>query len=204
MLVKNNQNKQDILKKIEEYNRNGRRTIAIFCDAYYPAVDGVIKAFENQAQILSKSNNVIVCVPMHKNSIENDREYLVIGVKSYYIKSLGYDCGVPNLDRFFNSVIKKARIDIIHFHSPFGLGAYAVKLSKKRKVASIGTFHSLYKINFFRSTKSKFISNVLTYIIMKVFDKSTLVLTMNEFSSKVLRDYGYHGNCSKCNGFCYK
>ena len=39
-------NKQ-ILERIEEYNQNGKRTIAIFCDAYYPAVDGVIKVFEN-------------------------------------------------------------------------------------------------------------------------------------------------------------
>ena len=104
-----------ILSIIEEYNNNGKRTIAIFCDAYYPAVDGVIKVFENQAMLLSKNNNVIVCVPKHKNKLyEDDRPYLVLGSGSIPASSVGYDYALPAFDTFFNKAINKARIDVVH------------------------------------------------------------------------------------------
>ena len=186
---------EKILKKIDEYNNNGKRTIAIFCDAWYPAVDGVIKVFENHAKHLSKENNVVMCVPKHgKKTVENDRDYLVIGVNSLDVSGkVGYDCAFPNLDDFFNKVMKKVRIDLIHFHSPFLMGAYAVSLAKKKKVPVIGTFHTMYKDEFYRNTKSNSISQILTSIIVKVFSKSNLILTMNDFSANILREYGYKG-----------
>lgn len=183
-----------ILSTIEEYNNNGKRTIAIFCDAYYPAVDGVIKVFENQAMLLSKNNNVIVCVPKHKNKIDDDRPYLVLGCSSISVSSVGYDCAFPNLDDFFNKAIKKARIDIIHLHSPFALGNYAVTLAKKRKIPVIGTFHSEYKQDFYKATKNKSIAQVLTNVIVSVFNKCDLVLTMNNYAASIIKSYGYKGD----------
>jgi len=183
-----------ILKTIEEYNNNGKRTIVIISDAYYPAVDGVIKVFENQANILKQKNNVVLCVPKHKNKVYSDCDYLVIGVNSIPASTVGYDCAFPNLDAFFNKAMRKLRIDIIHFHSPFGLGSYAVNLAKRKKVPVIGTFHSLYKQDFYRVTKNNYLSQLLTNIIISPFNKSTLVTTMNNFAANELRNYGYKGD----------
>ena len=184
---------EKILKIIENYNNNNKKTIAIFCDAYYPAVDGVIKVFENHAKLLSAKNNVIVCVPKHKSRVDNKRNYLVIGTASMPVSSVGYDLGFPNNDTFFNKAMKKARIDIIHLHSPFSLGNYAVSLAKKKHIPVIGTFHSLYKQDFYKATKNKAISKILTNIIISVFNKCNIVTTMNNFAAEKLRDYGYTG-----------
>jgi len=176
-----------ILEIIEEYNNNGKRTIAIFCDAYYPAVDGVIKVFENQAMLLSKNNNVIVCVPKHKNKIDDDRPYLVLGCGSIEISSVGYDYGLPAFDNFFNKAIRKARIDLVHFHSPFTMGTFATALAKKRKIPCIGTFHSEYKKDFYKATKNNALTSLLTSIIIGVFNKCDLVLTMNPYAASTIR-----------------
>ena len=190
----NNEN-NNILNKINEFNNNGKRTIAIFCDAWYPAVDGVIKTFENHARILAKDNNVLVCVPKHKNkTYETNRDFLVIGTNSLNVsKSVGYDCGVPAFDEFFTKVMKVAKIDIIHIHSPFFMGSYAINIAKKKKIPVIGTFHTSYKDEFYRNTKSSLISQILTNIIVKVFSKTNLILTMNNYAANTLREYGYKG-----------
>lgn len=186
-------NKQ-ILERIEEYNKNGKRTIAIFCDAYYPAVDGVIKVFENQAMLLSRNNNVIVCVPKHKNELDDDRPYLVLGCGSIEIASVGYDYGLPAFDSFFNKAITKARIDIVHLHSPFTLGTFAVNLAKRKRIPCIGTFHSEYKKDFYKATKNKAVSQLLTSIVVGVFNKCDMMLTMNPYAANLLKEYGYKGD----------
>lgn len=182
-----------ILNTIEEYNNNGKKTIAIFCDAYYPAVDGVIKVFENQAMLLSKNNNVIVCVPKHKNKLDDNRPYLVLGCNSISVSKIGYDYGFPNFDDFFNKALKKARIDIIHLHSPFALGSFAVNLAKKKKIPVIGTFHSEYRKDFYQATKNKSITKLLLNIIMNVYNRCDLVTTMNPYAESLIKDYGYKG-----------
>ena len=183
-----------VLEKIEEYNNNGKRTIAIFCDAYYPVVDGVIKVFENQAMLLSKNNNVIVCVPKHKNKLhEDDRPYLVLGSGSIQVSSVGYDYALPAFDAFFNKAINKARIDIVHLHSPFTMGSFATTLAKKRKIPCIGTFHSEYKTDFYKATKNKSLTQLLVNGVASIFNKCDIVCTMNPYAASVLKDYGYKG-----------
>ena len=184
-----------ILKTIDEYNKNGKRTIAIFCDAYYPAVDGVIKVLENHATYLAKNNNIILCVPKHKNKLydESKNKYLVIGINALSVSSVGYDLALPSADKNFKNIINKARIDIVHLHSPFSLGAFAVNFAKKKKIPVIGTFHSLYKQDFYKATNNKALAVMLTNIIMNVFNKCNLVLTMNPYAEKMLREYGYKG-----------
>ena len=185
---------EQIAATIEEYNNNGKKTIAIFTDAYYPAVDGVIKVLENQAALLAQNNNVILCVPKHKNKLHTKHcNYLVIGVASISASTVGYDLAVPAADAIFNKLIKKARIDIVHYHSPFTMGAFATTLAKKRKVPVIGTFHSLYKQDFYKAVKNTAISQILTSIIINPFNKSTFVTTMNSYAATQLREYGYKG-----------
>jgi len=97
------------------------------------------------------------------------------------------------VDSLLNKYLKKARIDIIHLHSPFSLGNFAVNLAKKKKIPVIGTFHSLYKQDFYKATKNDSIAKMLTNVIMNVYNKCNLVLTMNSFAAEKIREYGYKG-----------
>jgi len=189
--------KNYIEKTIEEYNNNGKKTIAYMCDTYYPIVDGVIKVMENYAIRQSKKYNVVLVVPKHKNKeIVPHKDYLVIGVSGMYFKFVNYDLAFPKLDCFIKKTLKKLRIDIIHNHSPFNVGSFAAKVAKKRKIPFVMTMHSQYKTDFLKYTKNKFLANILTRRICRVFNKATEVWTMHSKVADALKSYGYKGTFS--------
>lgn len=181
------------LQKFEEFNNNGKLTVAIFCDTFFPIVDGVINVLDNYAKRLVKMCNVVVFVPEHKGKTVK-KEYLVYGIKSLYFKFVNYDLAFPELDTDFKKVIKHLRIDIIHSHSPFFVGQFAVKLAKKLKIPLVSTFHSQYKQDFYKNTKSESLTKMLLSGIMKVFNSSTEVWTMHQKSLETLISYGFKGS----------
>jgi len=182
-----------ILEKIQEFNNNGKITVAIFCDTYYPIIDGVINVLNNHAKHLNKMCNVVVFVPKHNYKTHESKDYLVVGVCSLYFKFVNYDLAFPKLDASLNKYIKKLRIDLIHSHTPFTMGEYASFIAKKRKIPIIGTFHSQYKKDFYKATKNNGITSLLMSMIMKVFNSYTETWTMHKSSLQTLIDYGYKG-----------
>lgn len=182
------------LEKFKEFNNNGKMTVAIFCDTFFPIVDGVISVMDNYAKRLDKKCNIVMVVPEHKGKTYK-KDYLVIGIKSLFLKFVNYDLAFPSLDFDLSTLLAKLRIDIIHLHSPFFVGFYAVALAKRRKIPIITTFHSQYKQDFYKNTNSKSLSEMLTKTIMtKVFNKSTEVWTMHDASRNTLIDYGFKGS----------
>lgn len=182
--------KEYISKTIEEYNTNGKKTIVYFCDTFYPLVDGVIKVLDNYASLLCDKYNIVVIVPKHKNIVVK-KQYLVIGVSSLYFKFVNYDLAFPEMDGYLSTVIKKLKIDLVHAHSPFNMGAYAAKVAKKKKVPFIITMHSQFKYDFMKHTKSEAMTNYLLKQILKVFNKADEVWTMHSKTAEVLKSYGF-------------
>ena len=185
--------KKYILEKIEEYNTNGKKTIAYFCDTFYPIIDGVIKVLDNYAKLLKDKYNIVVIAPKHKGMVSK-QDYLVIGVKSLYFKFVGYDLSFPGCDNFVKKALRLLKIDIVHAHSPFTIGKLAAKTAKKKNTPFIMTMHSQYKQDFYKHTKSKLLTKILTDNIVKVFSKSDEVWTMNNKTAETLQGYGYKGN----------
>lgn len=182
--------KDFIMKKIEEFNNNDKKTIVYFCDTFYPIIDGVIKVMDNYASRLCEKYNMVVVVPKHKKIVVK-KDYLVIGVNSLYFKFLNYDLAFPNLDCFVNKALKKLNIDLIHSHSPFAMGSFAAKIAKKKKIPLVMTMHSQFKPDFEKHTKSKVLTNFMLRNICRVFGKSNEIWTMHEKSKQALQSYGY-------------
>ncbi len=190
--LQNKKYRDYIMNKIEEFNNNGKHTIVYFCDTFYPIIDGVIKVLDNYASLLNDRYNIVVIVPKHKNIVIK-KNYLVIGVSSLYFKFVNYDLAFPEVDAFLAQAMKKLRIDVVHSHSPFNMGAYAAKLAKKKKVPFVMTMHSQFKKDFMKYTNSEAMTNYMLKQIVKVFNKSQEVWTMNEQTKGVLESYGYKG-----------
>lgn len=190
-LLSGEQEYKDIYFTIDKFNSNGKKTIVYFNDSYYPVVDGVVKVMDNYAMLLKEKYNVVVCAPKHKGTCYVNNNYLVLYCDSLFIKAQGYDIGFPQVDPIFQKYLSLLKIDLIHVHSPFNMGMYGVSLARKRKIPCFTTFHSQFKQNFYNIFKNELIANWITNIILNVYNKSTLVLTMNTFSSGILAEYGY-------------
>ena len=171
--------------------------IGLFIDTFYPMVDGVIQVVDQYAKRLNKFCDVTVFTTKpRKGKVDNiDHPYKVERCKIMPVPGQDYDMAFPNLDKNFKKALKEADLDIVHIHSPFAVGKVGVKYAKKHKIPVIATLHSQYKQDFQRATKSKFLSNIATSIIMKKFNACDRCFAVNskiadvyfeEYKAKVL------------------
>lgn len=165
--------------------------IGLFIDSWFPMVDGVINVVDNYAKRLNKLANVTVFAPKARGEYDpSGLSYNLVQCKSAKVFFLDYDLPLPQFDKNFKKVLKNAQLDIIHVHSPFTIGKSAVKYGKKHNIPIISTMHSQFEQDFFKATKSKCLTKLCLKVIMSVFNKSDLCLTMNPACVQLLKRYG--------------
>jgi glycosyltransferase involved in cell wall biosynthesis len=167
-------------------------TIGLFNDSFPPMVDGVGMVVDNYARRLSKIANVYVIVPKYKEYFDDSTlPYKVIRCRSIKVPFIDYSLPIPRFDRKLKKKIKNIKFDIIHIHSPFTIGKLGIRIGKKLNIPIIGTMHSQYKQDFIRAVKNKFIANILTWKIVRVFNKCTKCFAVNSGMAKLYyEDYG--------------
>lgn len=163
-------------------------------DSYYPAVDGVINAVKNYSKELNKIASCKLAVPKASKKAQyvDSEEFDV-----YRCHSMGapenYRNAFPTLDWDFLELIEKEQVDIMHVHSPFSMGYFAVDVAREKNVPLVATLHTRYFDDFMRVTKSKILSKVALSYIMHVYKNADSVWTVSDAAKSVLREYGYKG-----------
>lgn len=165
--------------------------IGLFIDTFYPMVDGVIMVVDNYARNLSKFANVTVFAPSTKGNFDDSKlPYKVVRSKSMRLPFFDYDLPTPKFGHKFKKAIKDANLDIIHIHSPFGIGKMASLFGKKHNIPVVATMHSQYKQDFYKATHNNLITKMLLKSIVKVFNNCDTLWTMNHACVKIAREYG--------------
>lgn len=121
--------------------------IAIFSDTFPPLVNGVANMAYRSAEALAECGHRVRVFTVAK---EGDRgSYLPDGTFSVsYIPSIvsgayeGYRLALPSAKWF--SDLKKFKPDIIHSHTPFGVGWAAVIGAKMLRVPLVATHHTFF------------------------------------------------------------
>lgn len=169
-------------------------TIGLFCDSFFPVIDGVVMVVDNYARRLSKYANVIVFVPNVPGSDHDDSiyPYKIIRCKAFNIPFLGYPFPTPNISRNFGKEVKKYKLDLIHIHSPITIGKYGARYAKKHNIPLIGTMHSQFEQDVNRYIKSKKISNKIAREVTKMYNKCDECWAVNGEVARIFyEDYGY-------------
>lgn len=164
-----------------------------FNDSLAPIMDGVALTAQNYAFWLNKKHGTSYAigpkVPGYRDSQEN-----VLRFASLPIQFKGpYRLGFPRFDWSFNSKIEKIPFDIVHAHCPFVSGAYALSLSKKRRIPLVATFHSKYRDDFARWVPLDTPLDQLIRMIVQFYDYADAVWVPNEAIIDTVRSYGYRG-----------
>lgn len=183
---------EHVSQKIQEYNTNGKPTIALFCDSFYPSFDGVINVSTNYAERLQDTYNVVMIAPRTKQHYI-EKSYLTLLSKSLYWKMINYQFAFPQFDKTFKKYLKQLRIDLVHIHSPFPMGRYGIKYAKKHHIPVVATFHTQFKKDFLRYVKFDCLTKPLVKYIVHAFNQCDEVWTMNYANVEILQSYGYKG-----------
>ncbi len=173
-------------------SKDKKLNIALFTDAFYPMIDGVITVVNHYARILKDRANLFVVAPRRKG-YEDKFDYEVIRCGAIRVPLIGYDYATPGCDRKFMKEMRKRDIDIIHIHSPFNVGKIGVKIAKEKNIPVVATMHSQFKQDFKRAAKLDCIVNMLLKSIMKAYNGCDEVWAVNENTQEILKGYGYKG-----------
>lgn len=122
---------------------NFKIKIGFFSDSYRPYVSGVVRSIDTFKSELEKiGHEVYIFAPSYKNVEKEPRVYRFPAVPSPTNKE--FTLAIPFSLPIFKK-IQQLRLDIIHTHSPFILGALAAILCRIFKIPLVFTYHTLYE-----------------------------------------------------------
>ena len=166
--------------------------IGMFIDTFFPMIDGVIMVVDNYAKRLNKIADVTVFCPYGKDKKHKDNfDYKVVRCKSLKIVNYDYTLPVPQFDKKFKKALKEAKLDIVHIHSPMGIGKMASKYAKKHNIPCVVTLHSQYKQDIYKMTHLKGLTNIVLKSLMKTINRCDVAWAVNADIQKLFVDeYG--------------
>ncbi|MDC7235889.1 MAG: glycosyltransferase [Spirochaetales bacterium] len=118
--------------------------IAIFSDAFYPQINGVVTSIISVASNMAeRGHKVIIVAPSYRNL----EEIQIPGVKIIRVPSISasfYDDFKWTNPFSFTTykALRKENIDVVHFMTPIFISMLGIKYARKRGIPVVGTFHT--------------------------------------------------------------
>lgn len=166
--------------------------IGLFCDTYFPMIDGVVMVVDNYARRLQQYGEVTVFVPgdKRKHKILNELPYPVVTAPAIKVPATDYSLPVPEIDYRFSSAIKKADLDLIHIHSPFSIGNYALRFGRRNKIPVVATLHSQFRRDFQRALRLDSTAELLLKGVIRIFNDCDECWAVNAAIADIFQEYG--------------
>lgn len=120
--------------------------IAIFTDSFLPQINGVVTQIKIISKELQKRGHEVLIVAPSKNQKHHEKK--INNVRVIYTSSVT----LPTYDDYkitsptSKKVLKELRSfdpDLVHVHTPFGVGWLGLRYGNRLKVPVIGTYHTL-------------------------------------------------------------
>jgi len=165
--------------------------IAIFTETFFPHINGVLIAILNLSKGLAdKGHKVYIITPKFKGgknfAYKNIYVHYIKGINAFIYEDIKI---VSSISIRTLSFLRKEKIDLIHFHSPWTTGSKAIFIARVLKVPLIGTFHTF--IGDSENLKHvhldyPFVKKHVWKYINSYYDKCDLVTCPSDFSKQEL------------------
>ncbi len=169
--------------------------IGQFTDTFYPIVDGVGRVVFNYATHLPHLEHACyVIAPMVNTGYRGGFPFDLVDFTGTSVPgSPQYKAGVAILDRHYHARIADVPLDVIHAHTPFFAGMEALRLTAKRDIPLVASFHSKYYDDFYKATGHEALAHLGVKFVIEFYDRCDEVWAVSKSSADVLRGYGYGG-----------
>lgn len=160
-------------------------------DCFYPNLDGPIEVAVSLARKFKENGlgEMHLLVPDYPQKVE------VEGVKIIRCRSVksdeDYRAALPMFDGRIKKLIKREGYDIIHLHSPFTLGRYALKFGRRHHIPVVFTMHTKFKDEFKKRLKCGLLVKFMMGYIMKCINGCDIVTSVSHGTVNTLAEYGY-------------
>lgn len=118
--------------------------VAIFCEYYFPFISGVVTHIETLKTGLEAAGHEVLLVTLDPKTRTHYVKDNVLYCPALPVKKLyGYGVGNPlNLRRL--NILETFNPDVIHMHTEFTMGIFAMFAAKRLKKPSVYTLHTMY------------------------------------------------------------
>ena len=125
--------------------------ICEFVDTYYPTVDGAINVVKQYSEMMNRRATCKIAAPKpaKKDGYVDKESFEVIRCSSTPAPE-HYRSAMPEMDNEFIDRIIEEKFDILHAHTPFAMGRFALRIGKKFKIPVVATLHTQYHLDFER------------------------------------------------------
>jgi 1,2-diacylglycerol 3-alpha-glucosyltransferase len=170
-----------------------------FSDSYFPIMDGVSLTISNYISELNRTLGpvyaVVPAVPGYSD-LQPSGTYRFFSLP--LIGRPPYRIGLPQLDVFLQKALRTRSFALVHAHSPFFAGRFALKLARQRGIPIVATFHSKYRDKLENvMPRSSLLDRVLVdpvvHGIADFYASVDQVWVPTEAAVETLREYGYRG-----------
>lgn len=168
--------------------------IAFFGDSYFPTVDGVVVSMTNAMERLAKKGHEIALFAPSGSYLPDNLKQA--GVKLFMLKSFKlqsykeYKIRIPT---FFHALklAKQFNPDIIHVHSPGGIGMEGLFCARKLKIPVVATSHTVFSgfvkhINLLGLEKIKLFEKIVWLMLRGFFNRFDAIVSPSEPMKKEL------------------
>lgn len=165
-----------------------------FSDSYFPIMDGVAITISNYLlelpRILGPTYAVVPYIP-------GDAASPSTCTYRYYSLPLivkpPYRIGLPQIDWSLHRALREQRFDLLHAHTPFYTGRYAVGLARQRGIPVVATFHSRYRDDLESLIPFTRMVDRAVKTLTAFYSSVDQVWVPTLSAKEILIDYGYRG-----------
>ncbi len=169
--------------------------IGQFNECFPPIMDGVSLTVHNYALWLNRTmGDTYMITPAYPGYTDKE-EFPVVRYTSVPVPGRSpYRAGLPWFDIRLHQQLRNVPFDLLHCHSPFSAGHYALRLAHHRGIPVVATFHSKYREDFARAVGNPTLVKMMLRRVVDFYSAVDEVWIPQPAVEETLREYGYKGN----------
>lgn len=169
--------------------------VGIGTDAFPPTTDGISNVAQNYAsQINGKLGEAVIITPKNPNQLDYKYNYEIFRYKSWWVPSKeGYSVGWPFKDELHKAIIDM-NFDILHSHAPLATSYYFRRVTEKKKIPVVLTYHTKYEYDIDRRVPTKYGKDFSYHFLLNNINAADEVWVTSEGTVDSLRKIGYTGD----------
>lgn len=170
---------------------NGKKLkIGYFMDDFYPSINGVNLVMDKCARCFGERCEVVLVVPYIDSKYVDDFPYKVIRIHRIKPKLFGHAWALPTFDLKAKKELLDEHFDLIHFHSPFIMGRFAIHFARRIGVPVVGTIHTQFSYELDRLHMKSFCKAVPMKWLIDTFNMCDECFTVNEAIKDIYTQLG--------------
>lgn len=174
---------------------NQKLKIGIGSDAFPPTTDGISNVAQSYASHINKGlGEAVIITPKNPNQQDYKYDYEIFRYKSWWIPSKeGYSIGWPFKDSLHQEIINR-NFDLLHSHAPLATSYYFRRVTEKKKIPVVLTYHTKYEYDIDRRVPTKPAKDFAYKFLLNNINAADEVWVTSMGTADSLRKLGYQGD----------